>query len=141
MLPALTWCLFAKGSLIDCIIARGKFSNDVDTRSAGEEGKILARDASTLAGTGERRGQTLVLNLVGTKAADALNAGSGGDAVGGFKRDGRMPVAAHGSGGSEIEVGRKLAVQPGQHGLAEASNHDAHRGHHGDGCGESCDKD
>ena len=52
-----------------------------------------------------------------------------------------MTIRCGTAGGTDIEIGGKLVIHPGDNGLAKTADHNADGDHHGDGGGKRRDQD
>ena len=114
-----------EGFTDDGVVARGKLTQHDGRRIARKELSSLAEFRWTDVYRREGCGQALVFHVVGAEAADGGDAGKSRDAAGELRLDGRVTIAAGLTCGTNVEVGGKLALHPGDDGLAKAADHDA----------------
>ena len=119
------------------IVSAAHLGIDHSGGAAGEEVDL----GEVVVGAGvsrtERRGQSLIADVVAAKAVDAGDARQSCDGIGKRRVERGKTVCAGVSGGLQKQIGFELIVHPDLHGLAKAADHDRHRGHHGD-CRRQC---
>ena len=134
--------LVGEGLADDGVIAMRKGAQNrvaIGGRAQKTQPAVPAHDVD-IAGA-ERGALALIAEFQAVKDVDGFHSGDGRDQLRHIARERGELAGAGTARGAHVEIGAQLLIEPHEHGLAKAADHDADAGHHGDGGGERADDD